>query len=203
MTMPSRAASLSPARRSSGCATGCRSSITPGDEPAAAQVEDNGGVYLVPAFVGLGAPYWDPYARGLIVGLTRGTTRAHLARAVVEAMAYQTCDVLKIMSREAGIPFSEMRIDGGAGVMDLLLQFQADVADTVVRRSATLETTALGAAYLAGLAVGVWPDRAILAEKWREDASFRPQMAAAERENLCRNWLRAVERARGWAEGGK
>lgn len=171
--------------------------------PLAAQVEDNGGVYLVPAFVGLGAPYWDPYARGLIVGITRGTTRAHLARAVVEAMAYQTCDVLKIMSTEAGIPFSEMRIDGGAGVMDLLLQFQADVAGTVVRRSATLETTALGAAYLAGLATGVWPDRAVLAERWREDASFRPRMAAAERDTLCRNWSRAVERAGGWVEGGK
>lgn len=170
--------------------------------PLAAQVEDNGGVYLVPAFVGLGAPYWDPYARGLLIGITRGTTRAHLARAVVEAMAFQTCDVLKIMSREAGLPIGEMRIDGGAGVMDLLLQFQADVADTVVRRAATLETTAQGAAYLAGLAAGVWPDRTVVAEKWREEARFRPQMSAAGRDALCRNWLRAVERARGWVEQG-
>ncbi len=168
--------------------------------PLAAQVDDNGGLYLVPAFVGLGAPYWDPYARGLLVGITRGTTRAHLARAVIEAMAYQTRDVLEIMRREAEIPLGELRIDGGAGVMDLLLQFQADIAGTVVRRSATLDTTALGAAYLAGLAVGVWPNRAALAEQWREDASFQPQMAEAQRAALYRNWLRAVERARGWVE---
>lgn len=171
--------------------------------PLAAQAEDNGGVYLVPAFVGLGAPYWDPYARGLLIGITRGTTRAHLARTVVEAMAYQTRDVLEIMRREAGIPLGEVRIDGGAGVMDLLLQFQADIAGTVVRRSAVLETTALGAAYLAGLAVGTWPDRAALAGQWREDASFRPQMAGAKRDALYHNWLRAVERARGWAEEGR
>ncbi|NLA12352.1 MAG: glycerol kinase GlpK [Firmicutes bacterium] len=170
--------------------------------PLAAQVEDSGGVYLVPAFVGLGAPYWDPYARGLLIGITRGTSRAHLARAVVEAMAYQTCDVLEIMRREAGIPPGELRIDGGAGVMDLLLQFQADLAGLVVRRPATLETTALGAAFLAGLAVGVWPDRAVLAERWREDAAFRPQMDEAERGALYRNWLRAVERSRGWIEEG-
>lgn len=170
--------------------------------PLAAQADDNGGVYLVPAFVGLGAPYWDPYARGLLVGITRGTTRAHLARAVVEAMAYQTRDVLGIMRREAGIPLGELRIDGGAGVMDLLLQFQADIAGTVVRRSGVLETTALGAAYLAGLAAGVWPDREALAKQWREEGSFRPQMAEQQRETLYRNWLRAVERARGWAEEG-
>lgn len=168
--------------------------------PLAAQVEDSGGVYLVPAFVGLGAPYWDPYARGLLIGITRGTSRAHLARAVVEAMAYQTCDVLEIMRREAGLPPGELRIDGGAGVMDLLLQFQADLAGLVVRRPATLESTALGAAYLAGLAVEVWPDRAVLAERWREDAAFRPQMDEAERSALYRNWLRAVERSRGWIE---
>ena len=168
--------------------------------PLAAQVEDSGGVYLVPAFVGLGAPYWDPYARGLLIGITRGTTRAHLARAVVEAMAYQTRDVLEIMRREAGIPLGELRVDGGASVMDLLLQFQADIAGTVVRRAATLETTALGAAYLAGLAAGVWPHCAALAEQWRESASFQPRMEEAQREALYRNWLRAVERARGWVE---
>ena len=124
-------------------------------EALAAQVKDNGGVYLVPALAGLGAPYWDPYARGLIIGITGGTTRAHLARAAVEAMAYQTRDVLEIMRSEAGIPLSELRVDGGAGVMDLLLQFQADLAGITVRRAATLDTTALGAAYLAGLAVGL------------------------------------------------
>ncbi len=117
-------------------------------------------------------------------------------------MAYQTCDVLAIMSRESGLSIGELRIDGGAGVMDLLLQFQADLAGTVVRRPATLETTALGAAYLAGLAVGVWSHRAVLAERWREEGSFRPQMAAAKRDVLYHNWHRAVERARGWIEEG-
>ncbi|WP_461369403.1 glycerol kinase GlpK [Candidatus Darwinibacter acetoxidans] len=168
--------------------------------PLAEQVEDNGGVYLVPAFVGLGAPYWDPYARGLLIGITRGTTRAHLARAVVEAMAYQTRDVLEIMRREAEIPLGELRVDGGAGVMDLLLQFQADIAGTLVRRSATLDTTALGAAYLAGLAAGAWPGRQALAEQWRESASFRPRMEESQSAALYRGWLRAVERARGWIE---
>ncbi len=171
-------------------------------EGLAAQAGDNGGVYLVPAFAGLGAPYWDPYARGLIIGITGGTTRAHLARAVVEAMAYQTRDVLELMRREAGIPLDELRVDGGASVMDLLLQFQADMIGTAVRRSAGFETTSLGAAYLAGLAVGVWRDREELSARWRESASFQPRMEPAKREELYSGWRRAVERSRGWAEEG-
>ncbi|HOB86734.1 MAG TPA: glycerol kinase GlpK [Bacillota bacterium] len=169
-------------------------------EPLALTVEDNGGVYLVPAFVGLGAPYWDPYARGIIIGITRGTTRGHLARAVVEAMAYQTRDVLDLMRRESGLPLEELRVDGGASVMDLLLQFQADLAGTVVRRGASSETTALGAAYLAGLTVGLWPDRETLAGLWQESASFQPRMSAEERERCYRNWRRAAERSLGWIE---
>ncbi len=169
-------------------------------EALARQVEDNGGVYLVPAFAGLGAPYWDPYARGLVIGITGGTTRAHFARAVVEAMAYQTREVLELMRREAGLPVEELRVDGGAGVMDLLLQFQADITGTRVRRSASLETTALGAAYLAGLAAGVWSSRDELLARWRESASFSPQMDEKRREALYYGWQRAVERCRGWAE---
>ncbi|MEW5783965.1 MAG: glycerol kinase GlpK [Bacillota bacterium] len=167
-------------------------------EALAAQVKDNEGLYLVPALAGLGAPYWDPYARGLIIGITGGTTRAHLARAVVEAMAYQTRDVLEIMRREAGIPVEELRVDGGASVMDLLLQFQADMAGTVVRRAATSDTTALGAAYLAGLAVGVWQNRDDLARRWRESAAFTPRMDQGRRESLYTGWRRAVERSLGW-----
>jgi glycerol kinase len=169
-------------------------------EALASSVADNGGVYLVPAFAGLGAPYWDPYARGLLIGITGGTTRAHLARAVVEAMAYQTRDVLELMRREAGIPLDEMRVDGGASVMDLLLQFQADLAGIVVRRPAGFETTALGAAYLAGLAVGFWRNREELAERWRQSADFRPRMSDPDREVLYRGWRRAVERSLGWAK---
>lgn len=169
-------------------------------EGLAAQVSDNGGVYLVPAFAGLGAPYWDPYARGLIIGITGGTTRAHVTRAVVEAMAYQTRDVMELMRREAGIPLEELRVDGGASVMDLLLQFQADMTSTVVRRSAGFETTSLGAAYLAGLAVGVWQSREELSARWHESASFTPRMDHVKREALYSGWRRAVERSRGWAE---
>jgi glycerol kinase len=168
-------------------------------EALAAQVKDNGGVYLVPALAGLGAPYWDPYARGLIIGITGGTTRAHLARAAVEAMAYQTRDVLEIMRSEAGIPLSELRVDGGAGVMDLLLQFQADLAGITVRRAATLDTTALGAAYLAGLAVGLWKSKAELAALRRESAAFKPLLDEAGREALYGGWRRAVQRSLGWA----
>lgn len=162
------------------------------------QVEDNGGVYLVPAFAGLGAPHWDPYARGLVIGITGGTSKAHLARAVLEAMAYQSRDVLEVMQREAGLSLKELRVDGGASVMDSLLQFQADIAGTVVRRAATSDTTALGAAYLAGLAVGFWADQAALARLWQESAVFKPRMGEAEREALYTNWCRAVERSRGW-----
>jgi glycerol kinase len=170
-------------------------------EGLAAQVENNGGVYLVPAFAGLGAPHWDPYARGLIIGITGGTTKAHIGRAVIEAMAYQTRDVLDIMHRDAELPVKELRVDGGASVMDLLLQFQADITSTPVRRSATFDTTALGAAYLAGLACGLWKDKEDLSKRWRGSAYFEPQMSQGKRQQLYAGWCAAVKRSQGWAEG--
>ncbi|MEQ1872080.1 MAG: glycerol kinase GlpK, partial [Ilumatobacteraceae bacterium] len=142
--------------------------------PLAASVADNGGVYLVPAFAGLGSPWWDPYARGTIVGITRGSTKAHLARAVVEAMAYQTRDAIDAMSQAAGVEIRDLRVDGGASVMDEMLQFQADQLGVTVRRPADQETTALGAAYLAGLAEGVWPSLDAIAAEWSVEAVFEP-----------------------------
>jgi glycerol kinase len=167
--------------------------------PLAASVPDSGGLYVVPAFTGLGSPYWDPYARGAIVGITRGTTRAHLARAVVEAMAFQTADVVDAMVAASGAPLPELRADGGASVMDALLQFQADVLDVTVRRAAVQETTALGAAYLAGIAEGVWGDAGEAAAAWRADATFTPHMAPEARSRVRHDWSRAVERSRDWA----
>ncbi len=169
-------------------------------EGLASRVDDNGGVYFVPAFVGLGAPYWDPYARGLMIGITGGTTGSHLARAVIEAMAYQTRDVLEIMHRESGLLLQELRVDGGASVMDLLLQFQADLTGNTVRRAANFDTTALGAAYLAGLAVGFWADQDELASNWRQSAVFEPAIDEAARDALYRNWQKAAQRSLGWAE---
>ncbi len=169
-------------------------------EALAAQVESNEGVYLVPAFAGLGAPYWDPYARGLLVGITGGTSKAHLARAVMEAMAYQTRDVLEVMHSEAELPLKELRVDGGASVMDLLLQFQADITGTVVRRSATFDTTALGAAYLAGLAAGFWGSIEDLSDRWKQSAAFEPRMDESKRKVLYNGWLRAVKRSLGWVQ---
>ena len=167
--------------------------------PLAESVPDSGGLFVVPAFTGLGSPYWDPYARGAIVGITRGTTRAHLARAVVEAMAFQTADVVEAMVATSGTPLPELRADGGASVMNVLLQIQADVLGVTVRRAAVQETTALGAAYLAGIAEGVWagPDEAAAA--WRADATFTPRMDDDVRARGRRDWSRAVERARDWA----
>jgi len=167
-------------------------------EAVAARVPDAGGVYLVPAFVGLGAPHWDMYARGTIVGLTRGTSRAHLVRAALESIAYQTRDVVDAMAAEAGTPLGEIRIDGGAAANNLLAQFQADVLGVPVVRPKVTETTALGAAYLAGLAIGLWR-RQELAALWQVDRRFEPAMPADRREALYRGWLRAVERAKGWA----
>jgi glycerol kinase len=166
--------------------------------PLAESVPDNGGVYFVPALTGLGSPYWDPYARGTIVGITRGTTRAHLARAAVEAMAYQTRDVVEAMQREAGVQLAELRVDGGASVMNLLCQFQADQLGVTVRRPQVQETTALGAAFLAGLAVGVWSSTEELSKTWRIDEEFTP---SGTREESYDDWKRAVERARAWARG--
>jgi glycerol kinase len=168
-------------------------------EALALQADRNDGVYLVPAFAGLGAPHWDPYARGLIIGLTGGTSKAHLARAVVEAMAYQTRDVLEVMHREAGLPVKELRVDGGASVMDMLLQFQADITGTIVRRAGTSDTTALGAAYLAGLATGFWRSTEELSGRWKQSAVFEPQMSGEERRRLYSGWQRAVKRTLRWA----
>jgi glycerol kinase len=167
--------------------------------PLAASVPDSGGVYVVPAFTGLGSPWWDAYARGAIVGITRGTNRAHLARAVVEAMAFQTADVVDAIGRASGTALAEMRVDGGASVMDLLCQFQADVLDVPVRRAAVQETTALGAAFLAGIAEDVWGSAAEVNATWKSEASFAPAMDSAEREARLATWHRAVERSRDWA----
>jgi glycerol kinase len=166
--------------------------------PLAASVPDTGGVYLVPAFTGLGSPWWDPHARGAIVGLTRGVGRAELARAAVEAMAHQTKDVVDAMTSASGTPVAELRADGGAAVMDLLCQFQADLLGVPVRRPANAETTALGAAWLAGLAEGVWTSTDELAGQWRLDAEFTPAMSAGEAQRRHSEWHRAVERARGF-----
>ena len=167
--------------------------------PLAETVPDGGGTYLVPAFVGLGAPHWDPYARGAYVGITRGTTKAHLARAAIEAMAFQTRDVVEAMGADTGVPLEELRVDGGASVMDLLCQFQADQLGVVVRRPEMLETTALGAAYLAGLATGVWASTEEIAVKWRAGAEFEPNEDRSTADELYEGWKRAVERAKGWA----
>jgi glycerol kinase len=167
--------------------------------PLAASVPDTGGVFVVPAFTGLGAPWWDPYARGTIVGITRGTTRAHLARAVVEAMAFQTADVVDAIVRATGTSPRELRIDGGASAMALLGQFQADLLGVPVRRAAVQETTALGAAFLAGLAEGVWDAPATVNATWQADAAYEPAMETDERERRLAEWRRAVERSRDWA----
>ena len=167
-------------------------------EALAASVSDNGGVYFVPALSGLGAPYWDPHARGTIVGLTRGSTKAHVARAALEAMAYQTRDVLDAMQRDAGVPLAELKIDGGASANNLLMQFQSDILPARVRRPVVQETTALGAAYLAGLAVGYWTDREDLRRNWALDREFVPERDAASCERLYSDWQRAVERSRNW-----
>jgi len=164
-------------------------------------VPDTNGVYFVPAFVGLGAPYWDPYARGTIVGLTRGANRNHLVRAGLEAMAYQTRSVLDGMAADSGVRSPVLRVDGGATRNDFLCQFQADILDVPVERPATHEATALGAAYLAGLAIGFWKDQAALAGQHRVERRFEPIMQASLRDELYAGWQRAVERSRGWASG--
>ncbi len=165
-------------------------------EVLATSVTDNHGVYFVPAFVGLGAPYWDQHARGAIVGLTRGATRAHLARAALEAMAYQTRDVVECMERDSGIRARELRVDGGAARNDFLCQFQADILGIPVVRPVVTETTALGAAYLAGLAVGFWKSEREIASQWRPEKRFEPQMKRSERERLYEGWKEAVARVR-------
>ena len=167
-------------------------------EPLMAQVPDSDGVMFVPAFVGLGAPYWDQYARGLIIGLTRNTSAAHLARAAVESMAFQTRDVLDAMQQDAGVTLSSLKVDGGATANNLLLAFQADILGVPVRRPAVSETTALGAAYLAGLAVGYWNDLDDVRRNWVLDREFAPTHEVTYRDARYARWTRAVERARGW-----
>ncbi|MFA9479934.1 glycerol kinase GlpK [Phycisphaerales bacterium AB-hyl4] len=167
-------------------------------EKLAASVDDNGGVYLVPAFAGLGAPHWDPYARGTLVGLTRGTTAGHIARAALEAIAFQTADVLEAMHADAGMDITELRVDGGAAANDLLMQFQADVLRVPTVRPKVTETTAAGAAYLAGLATGVWTDRKQIAAQWQVDRRFEPTMSDDRVHKLRERWLEAVKRSRGW-----
>ena len=167
-------------------------------EELARTVDDNGGMYLVPAFAGLGAPHWDQYARGVAVGLTRGVTRGHFARAALEGIAYQVADVVEAMEADAGIEMSELRVDGGAAANDLLMQFQADILGVPVVRPQVIETTALGAAYLAGLAVGYWEGEDEIAVHWEVDRTFEPAMPEDRVAALREGWGRAVERAKGW-----
>jgi glycerol kinase len=167
-------------------------------EALAASLPSNEGVYFVPALAGLGAPHWDAYARGVIVGLTRGTTRAHLARAALESTCYQTRDVVEAMERDSGIRLRELRVDGGAVGNNFLMQFQADILGVPIVVPEVTETTAAGAAYLAGLAIGFWKDRAEIAARWKVARRYEPRMDDQERTRLHRRWLRAVERARDW-----
>lgn len=169
-------------------------------EYMAERVEDTGGCYVVPAFTGLGAPYWDPYARGVIVGITRGTNKYHIIRATLESQAYLSNDVLQAMSHDAGTPLKSLKVDGGASANNFLMQFQADMSQTVVERPKTLETTALGAAYFAGLAVGYWKNLEEIKANWQIDRSFEPQISIEERDKKDRNWQRAVDRSFGWAK---
>lgn len=174
---------------------------TSGDvEALALKVEDNGGVYLVPAFTGLGAPYWNQHARGTIVGITRGTTDAHIARAAIESIAFQSMDLLKAMEADAGLPIKEVRVDGGATVNNQLMQFQSDILNTQVVRPRVTETTALGAAYLAGLAVGFWQNIDELQQYWQKDRAFTPTMPDPKRADLQKNWKKAVRAAQAWTE---
>ncbi|HEV8071124.1 MAG TPA: glycerol kinase GlpK [Planctomycetaceae bacterium] len=172
----------------------------PDIEKLAASVPDAGGVFLVPAFVGLGAPHWNQGARGTIVGLTRGTTTAHMARAALDSMAYQTREVLEAMQQDSGTPLAVLKVDGGAAVNNLLMQFQSDVLGVDVQRPVVQETTALGAAYLAGLAVGFWKDQEDVRRNWALDRQFKPAMAADKREQLYRRWKKAVARSLDWEE---
>jgi len=169
-------------------------------EKLAETEKDNGGIYLVPAFAGLGAPHWDQYARGSISGITRGTTAGHLARAALEGIAFQVADVLSAMEADAKTRLKELRVDGGASANNVLMQFQADILDCPVVRPSVQETTALGAAYLAGLAVGFWRDRAEIAGQWKVDRRFEPAMKPDRREKLRHDWAKALERAKSWEE---
>ena len=166
----------------------------------ARKVKDNGGVYVVPAFVGLGAPYWDMYARGAILGLTRGANKNHIIRATLESIAYQTRDVIEAMQEDSGIKLNHLKVDGGAAANNFLMEFQAEILGTSVRRPVILETTALGAAYLAGLAVGIWESKEEIKKQWILDEEFTCKMPEEERENKYKGWKKAVGRAMKWEE---
>jgi len=172
-------------------------------ESLAASVEDNGGVYFVPAFVGLGAPHWDPYASGTLIGLTRGVSRGHIARAALESMALQSCDVLAAMEKDSQQQLTSLKVDGGAAANDLLMQFQSDMLETTVLRPRVLETTALGAAYLAGLAVGFWSDIDDVVQNWKLDRAFEADMPDANRQRMLHKWQQAVSRSSGWSKPGR
>jgi glycerol kinase len=169
-------------------------------EALAAKVKDNAGVYLVPAFAGLGAPHWDQYARGIIAGITRGVNASHIARAALESIAYQTAEVVKAIETDTGTRLKELRVDGGASVNNLLMQFQADILGTRVVRPRVEETTALGAAYLAGLTVGYWKDQREIAKQWKVDQRFNPHMSPGKRKKLLVNWEKALKRAKAWED---
>ncbi|MBK5245172.1 MAG: glycerol kinase, partial [Eubacteriaceae bacterium] len=164
------------------------------------KVADTNGVYMVPAFVGLGAPFWDMYARGAILGLTRGANKAHIIRATVESLAYQTKDVLDAMEKDSGIKLAELKVDGGACANNFLMQFQSDLLGVPVERPSIVETTAMGAAYLAGLAVKFWDNKDAVTQAWKLDRKFEPMMDAAVRAKLYAGWLKAVKCAQGWED---
>lgn len=167
-------------------------------EALAASVPDHGGVYVVPAFTGLGSPHWDPFARGSIVGITRGTTRGHIARAALESIAFQSAELLKAMQQDAAVLLRELRVDGGASRNNFLMQFQSDLLGVPVIRPAVTETTALGAAYLAGIAVGFWESTDEISAQWRVDRRFEPVMSRDDAAARMHEWARAVERSLGW-----
>ncbi len=169
-------------------------------EQLAGRVKDTDGIYLVPAFSGLGAPHWDPFARGLIIGITRGTESAHIARAALDSIAYQSTDLLKAMVSDSGIDLKELRVDGGASVNNMLMQFQADLLGVPVVRPTITETTALGAAYLAGLAIDFWDNIETISEKWKADERFEPEMSTEKRSELLKGWHKAVERSKNWSD---
>ena len=169
-------------------------------ESMALSVPDSGGVFVVPAFVGLGAPHWDPYARGLMVGLTRDTRRSHIVRASIEAIAFQSAEVLNSISQDTSESLNELRIDGGAAANQFLCQFQADLLGLDVRRPQILETTAMGAAFLAGLAVGTWSDQQVLSNLWKEEKTFRSSIDRDTADAKMQEWLRAVERSKAWIQ---
>ena len=173
---------------------------SPDSEYMASKVKDTNGCYVVPAFTGLGAPYWDQYARGTIVGITRGVNKCHIIRATLESLAYQTNDVLKAMEADSKIKLSTLKVDGGASANNFLMQFQSDILNTKVRRPRCVETTAMGAAYLAGLAVGYWKDKEDVIKNWNVDREFEPAMEEAERNAKIEGWKKAVKCSFGWAK---